>query len=45
MKNQRALITLILLLLCIPIKTETEEAFIEEKVVLPNDMGKVYGMV
>lgn len=43
MKNQRALITLILLLLCIPIKTETEEVFIEEKVVLPNDMGKVYG--
>ena len=43
MKNQKTLIILILLLLCIPMNTETEEVFIEEKVVLLNDMGKVYG--
>ena len=42
MKNQKTLIILILLL-CIPMNTETEEVFIEEKVVLSNEMGKVYG--
>ena len=42
MKNQNTLVIL-LLLLCIPINITAEEVFSEEKVVLSNDMGKVYG--